>query len=75
MERAIHVVRPDRRPYLEILDRLFALINRTASDSPRGKEHFLLLWHFDRLGLFHRFRPRMKRAQDGLLPMLCLPRL
>jgi hypothetical protein len=41
----------------------------------RDKEHFLLLWHLDRLRLFHRVRPSMKRAQDGLLPMLCLPRL
>ncbi len=27
MERALHVVRPDRKPQLEILDRVFALFN------------------------------------------------
>ncbi len=39
------------------------------------KEHYLLLLYLDTLELFHRVRPRMKQAQDGLLPILCLPRL
>lgn len=38
-------------------------------------EHYQLLLHLDTLELFHCVRPRMKRAQDGLLPMLFLPRL
>jgi hypothetical protein len=60
---------------LEILDCVCALVNGPPVIPQRRKEHFLLLWHLDTLRLFHRVRPRMKRAQDGLLPMLCLPRL
>lgn len=44
------------------------------TESLSRKEHFLLLLHLDTLSLFHRVRPRMKRAQNGLLPMLFLPR-
>ncbi len=46
-----------------------------APKSPYSKERYLLLLRLDTLGLFHRVRPRMKRALDGLLPMLFLPRM
>jgi hypothetical protein len=49
-------------------------VAKHMADSVSHKERYLLLSHLDKLGVFHCVRPRMKRAQDGLLPMLCLPR-
>ena len=51
------------------------LSTKQMTEGLSSKEHYLLLSHLDTLNLFHRVRPRMKRAKDGLLPMLFLPRL
>lgn len=69
LSEPLYVVRPDRRALLTAVHRL------GVPEISGPKERYLLLSQLAILRLFQRVRPRVKRTEDGLLPMLCLPRL